>query len=790
MRLTNLTIRDFITPDSKLTFLAGAGCSIDPPSCLPAGRAMMDAIIDYSCAESEIEGIKKLKNLRFEALVEIVREELDKELKIIDFYGLCDKPNLQHFFIAAMIIKGHFVMTTNFDYLIEHALQQLGVPNDDIIPVITREDFEEFQDPNEQLKKGKKTVYKIHGSTKNIITKKPTRDSLIATIKAFGSNKEGENVFQLESFKQPAFANITENRSLVIVGYSGSDDFDIVPTLKVLKNLNNIIWINYVHDDEGKELIYEITTDVIDDPKKLDKVDQILVEIKRMNNKIPVCKINANTHRIVNEILDDKPKLSSEKFSVNALDWLKKNITLPSEMMKYYISYKIYWDLDIYDKAMTCSENSLRIAEKLGNLKGKATFLNNIGMIHNAQGNYPEALKRYKEALQIAEQLGDLAEKAAFLNNIGMIHNAQGNYPEALKRYEEALQIDEQLGDLSGKATRLNNIGMIYDAQGNYPEALKQNEEALKIFEKLGNLRSKGTALSNIGMIYKAQGNYPEALNRYEQALQIAEKLGDLSGKAIFLNNIGMIHNAQGNYPEALRRYEEALQIAEQLGDLKGKATFLNNIASIHYAQRNYPKALRRYEEALQIAEQLRDLRGKAAFLNNIGMIHYAKGNYPEALKRYEEALQIDEQLGDLSRKAIRLNNIGMIHNAQGNYPEALRRYEEALQIAEQLGDLKGKAIRLNNIGTIYDTQENYPEALKRYEEALQIDEQLGDLSGKAIDLNNIGKIYKAQGNYPKALKKLEEALEIFTGLGLSKSPNAKNVKKHIKTLKNKFPQN
>jgi len=91
MRLTNLTIRDLITPDSKLTFLAGAGCSIDPPSCLPAGRAMMDAIIDYTCAESEIEGIKKLKNLRFEALVEIVREGLDKELKIIDFYGLCDK---------------------------------------------------------------------------------------------------------------------------------------------------------------------------------------------------------------------------------------------------------------------------------------------------------------------------------------------------------------------------------------------------------------------------------------------------------------------------------------------------------------------------------------------------------------------------------------------------------------------------------------------------------------------------------------------------------------------------
>ena len=406
MRLTNLTIRDFITPDSKLTFLVGAGCSIDPPSCLPAGRAMMDAIIDYACAESEIEGIKKLKNLRFEALVEIVREQLDKELKIIDFYGLCDRPNLQHLFLADMITKGSFVITTNFDFLIEYALQQLGVPDDDIIPVITREDFEDFQDPYEQLKKGKKTVYKIHGSTKNIITEKPTRDSLIATIKAFGSNKEGENVFQLESFKQPAFANITENRSLVIVGYSGSDDFDIVPTLQVLKNLKNIIWIKYIKDDKGRDLIYEITTDVIDDPEELDKVDQILVEIKRMNNEVPVYKVNANTHRIVNEILDVKPKLSSEKFSVNALDWLKKNIILPSKIKKYSIAYKIYWDLDIYDKAMTCLENSLRIADEIGDLRAKATVLNNIGEIYRVQGNYPEALRRSEEALQILNVLG------------------------------------------------------------------------------------------------------------------------------------------------------------------------------------------------------------------------------------------------------------------------------------------------------------------------------------------------------------------------------------------------
>ena len=79
MKLTNLTIKDLLTDDTKLTFLVGAGCSVDAPSCLPAGRAMIEALIKYSCADSEIDKILKLKELRFEQLVEIIRE-----LKVID----------------------------------------------------------------------------------------------------------------------------------------------------------------------------------------------------------------------------------------------------------------------------------------------------------------------------------------------------------------------------------------------------------------------------------------------------------------------------------------------------------------------------------------------------------------------------------------------------------------------------------------------------------------------------------------------------------------------------------
>ena len=75
MKLTNLKINDFFNETDKFTFLIGAGCSIDSPSNLPAGFAMMEALIEHTCHQSEwksITGLMKSGQLRFETLVEII----------------------------------------------------------------------------------------------------------------------------------------------------------------------------------------------------------------------------------------------------------------------------------------------------------------------------------------------------------------------------------------------------------------------------------------------------------------------------------------------------------------------------------------------------------------------------------------------------------------------------------------------------------------------------------------------------------------------------------------------
>ena len=57
----------------------------------------MDDIIEYSCANSDIQKILELDELRFEQLIEIIRDRIDPELKIIDYFSECKEHNLTHF---------------------------------------------------------------------------------------------------------------------------------------------------------------------------------------------------------------------------------------------------------------------------------------------------------------------------------------------------------------------------------------------------------------------------------------------------------------------------------------------------------------------------------------------------------------------------------------------------------------------------------------------------------------------------------------------------------------------
>ncbi len=615
-------IGDVFHLGGKYTFLVGAGISMDPPANLSSARELSKILIEQCAPADEVKNLLSLDTLRYEIVVEQVQKFFDKSLNFMDYFDHATEPNAIHLFLAGTIISGHYVITTNFDYMLEHALEKI-LPKrerESIIPVITKEDYSKFENPAKIVRDKKYPVYKIHGSKKNIITAENTVDSLVTTMTALGKDREKGETFAIEPYKKPAVSNLMKNRILVVMGYSGSDDFDIGPVLHEITDLGTLIWVE--HSTSAQTEILKVSSkkfSEIQDQDNLGKTERMLLEISE-GGSFDVFMIKTNTAKFVSGIMCSsilptnidhsllQPETETAVGTPEFKDWLMntgifKDIT---EYKRMQFAGELFDNLSRFNAAERCYMRGLNIVEKGDNDAARAYFLNNIGKVYSLRWDYDKAIEYYNKALKIDEQLGDLTGKARDLNNIGLIYYARDDYDKAIEYYNESLKIDEQLGDLKGKASCLLSIGFAYAAREDYDKAIEYYNESLKIDEQLGDLTGKAGCLSSIGTIYSFRGDYDKAIEYYNESLKIAEQLGDLRHKEAILINIGgFIYYARGDYDKALEYYKEALKIDEQLGDLPKKALSLWWIGIIYGKKKEKDLALEKLKQALKIYKQI-----------------------------------------------------------------------------------------------------------------------------------------------------------------------------------------
>ncbi|MFX1412117.1 MAG: tetratricopeptide repeat protein, partial [Promethearchaeota archaeon] len=460
-------LKDIILPNEKFTFLVGAGISIEPPSCLKSAVEIVKTLVKLCVTDQEVNKILSLQDLRYETVVEFIQKYFDKELKIIDFFEKFTQPNIHHYCLAHSIRKGHQLITTNFDYLIEFALLNILEDKMKILPIITRNDFMNYADPNTIVKEGRFPIYKIHGSKKNIITNEDTRDSLITTISALGRDRD-EKTFAIEDYKKPALVNLLEKRTLFVMGYSGSDDFDISPTLKELQNISKIIWVNHTSNEVPEIINIEAISE--GNVGDFDGVTSLLRDLHHdaasYNHPIKIFQINVNTATFVRKFLwelllneVDQPNFSEiSPIEFDYESWFHEVLKPIDEISKLLFTWELYYRLAQPDEALRVGEVGLKLAKQAEDIDVESSFLNNNGLIYLDKGDPKRALDNYERALE----LGTLEGNSMTLNNIGMVYKSQRDYQKAILWLKKALEAAEGSNKVIEKITILNNIGLTH----------------------------------------------------------------------------------------------------------------------------------------------------------------------------------------------------------------------------------------------------------------------------------------------------------------------------------------
>jgi tetratricopeptide (TPR) repeat protein len=182
------------------------------------------------------------------------------------------------------------------------------------------------------------------------------------------------------------------------------------------------------------------------------------------------------------------------------------------------------------------------------------------------RGELESAQSLYEEALAIARRVGDQRGIARELGNLGVVFAARGQLAQAETYHQDSLAVYREIGYQLGVGGEEGNLGEILRARGRLREAMAQYQDSLARAHELGNAELEALDLNDIGDVLADQGNLAKATRQYDQALKIFRDIGEKGYQAATLVAVGRVRAEQGDTAAARALYEQALDMQMPLG--------------------------------------------------------------------------------------------------------------------------------------------------------------------------------------------------------------------------------
>jgi serine phosphatase RsbU (regulator of sigma subunit)/tetratricopeptide (TPR) repeat protein len=354
----------------------------------------------------------------------------------------------------------------------------------------------------------------------------------------------------------------------------------------------------------------------------------------------------------------------------------------------------------------------LTLSRKLNYKKGIAQAMINIAiMCRTVTNNYDLALYYDRAALKLMREIGNKKGEAIALGNMGLSFSEKGDYKQALEFMKQGLEIQKGIGDKRGIGIANNNIANIYQTQGNYTEAMTAHLTSLKMSEELGNKNGIGSSYNNIGTLLFSQQKIEESLRYYLKAVEIWEETLNYTGLSQAYGNIGNIYRGQKKFKEALVYMLKAFKIDEQRGDKKNIAISYNNLASV-YADENKPDIALTYQlKSYAIAKEIGDKRALSQVCGTVANSYEAKKDYANAIHYNLKMLALSMELDFKEASELAYANLASVYKKQNQYEKALKYTELYNTIKDSLLN-KENFKQVAELNTRYETEKKEKEIL------------------------------------------------------------------------------
>ena len=344
--IIGIVLQPLLASDLNLkdvAILFGAGISLDTPSATPLGahltRCLLQNVLHDSCqpylndflTSSDIQSELGLY-LRFEMVCGTIERHAGN-LDFLQFFSEYRSPNANHEGLVELSKHGATLLTTNFDSLVEISANNSNFP----LKVISLTE-------TECVSLESNTLYKLHGNIPPLDTLHPI-EKIATTIKSV-SHPSLTNT--INRFLQ----SVLTEKHLIVVGYSGFDDFDVSPAITSIRSDKHLIWINHDSSHLGS-MSYEIigNIDQKSKPKSMILCEKLLALSTRETNKVNF--VNCHTGEYLKSLTNLNFKLPEwPTFSVNYQrhieNWAASNLY---DLNRRAISVDLLLALEQYGRA-------------------------------------------------------------------------------------------------------------------------------------------------------------------------------------------------------------------------------------------------------------------------------------------------------------------------------------------------------------------------------------------------------------------------------------------------------
>lgn len=279
--------------------------------------------------------------------------------------------------------------------------------------------------------------------------------------------------------------------------------------------------------------------------------------------------------------------------------------------------------------------------------ENRGGLLLNLGNLYSKMGDFKTAAEYHLQSLRLFEKLKNLRGQAFCLQSLGNDFFSLKEFADAETYFKKSLQLKEQLEDRRGALTSTISLGDVYKDMKQYRKAEAYYKAALVEAGKLKLVGEEARALHQSGLLYKRMGENQKARENFDRSMALSKQMGDSVTLSTTRSEILALDLHEQNRAKTETQMLDGLNTTLRTGDRQQEAVEYHRLSEYYASNKDFEQAL----YYLKKHEALTDsVAGKAVLLQ----LKELEKSYETDKKEKEiELLKKDQELhkAELSRE-------------------------------------------------------------------------------------------------------------------------------------------